>query len=242
MKMRIYRLLLISAAVMIALTSCDKEKQEEVERVIERSTVTDLEGNVYQTVKIGDQWWMAENLLTTKFNDGTDITLIPTSDPASDWSNNTNPCYTEINKELFGLLYNGAVINSEKNIAPDGWHVPTDEDWIKLEKEIGMSDGDLYATGWRGENEAIKLTTKYSIGWPEGRVLYGTDEYGFNAKPGGCRIFDGNTNISTNTAFWWTDTNSENELWYRYFDSNEKRIFRQHTYKGYGMSIRCVKD
>jgi uncharacterized protein (TIGR02145 family) len=98
------------------------------------------------------------------------------------------------------------------------------------------------ALGWRGENEAIKLASLNSIGWPEDAPLFGTDEYGFNAKPGGCKSFSGTTNFQGNLAFWWAASVNGNQAWYRYIDANQTRVFRQYTHKGYGMSIRCVKN
>jgi uncharacterized protein (TIGR02145 family) len=225
---------------MMLVFSCKKEETEEI--IIERSTVTDIDGNVYATVKIGDQWWMAENLRVTSFNDGTALNYIALNSEDSLWANATDPSYTFINDSISGNLYNGNVVLSDKNIAPAGWHIPTDDEWKTMEATIGMHSTELHQTGWRGEFEADRLASKYSQGWPEGGLLYGTDEFGFRALPGGCRIFDGQTNISGLTAFWWTRSSTEGELWYRYIDSQEKRIFRQHTYVGYGMSIRCVKD
>jgi uncharacterized protein (TIGR02145 family) len=224
----------------VVFTGC----QEEVvpPRVIETSTVTDVDGYVYKTVKIGNQWWMAENMVVSSFNDGTDLAYIATSSLDSIWSSTPNAAFTFINDGQYGNLYNFAVVESTKNIAPDGWHVPTDEDWKILENEIGMSAEETQSLGWRGNYEAEKLTSFYSAGWPEGSTLFGSDEFGFNAKPGGCRLFNGQTNYQGNTSFWWTASTNGNEGWYRYIDANQTRIFRQHTYKGYGMSIRCVKN
>lgn len=226
--------------VAVLLNSCKPNETDT--KVIETGTVTDIDGNNYKTVKIGNQWWMAENLAVTHFSDSTDIALIDITSMDSTWANSLNPAYSSINDGQYGFLYNYAVVESEKNIAPEGWHVATDEDWKMLEREIGMSAIESNALGWRGETEANKLTARYSYGWPDGSPLFGTDEFGFNAKPGGCRIFNGETNIQGNTAFWWTSNSEGNEAWYRYIDANQTRIFRQHTYKGYGMSIRCVKN
>jgi uncharacterized protein (TIGR02145 family) len=234
------RYILIFLASMIFLFGCKKD--EEAQPIIEYGTVTDIENVVYKTVKIGDQWWMAENLRVSSFNDGTPIDFLAISESDSIWANTVLPMYTSINDSIFGYLYNAFVVRSDKNIAPAGWHVATDEDWKKLESNIGMNDGELNQTGWRGTDEAEKLATKYSVGWPEGGVLYGSNEFGFTAVPGGCRIFDGRTNISSNTAFWWTASEDGNNNLYRYIDAGDRRIFRQFTYPQYGMSIRCVKD
>jgi uncharacterized protein (TIGR02145 family) len=233
-------LLMTAVAVGVFFTGCQEE--EEPARVIETSTVTDVDGNVYKTVKIGNQWWMAENLRVARFVNGEVIALIEVNELDTVWAGLSEPAFTSINDAQYGLLYNYAVIESSNSIAPEGWHVPTDEEWRTLEKEVGMSSDETVSLGWRGGSEAAKLTSLFSAGWPAGAALFGTDEFGFNAKPGGVRVFNGETNFQGNTAFWWTATTNGSEAWYRYIDANQTRIFRQHTYKGYGMSIRCVKN
>jgi uncharacterized protein (TIGR02145 family) len=233
-------LLTTALCVGVFLTGCQEE--EKPARVIETSTVTDVDGNVYKTVKIGNQWWMAENLKVTRFNDGSPLDFYALDDEDSLWTNSAVASYTFFSDSVMGKLYNYYVVENLKNIAPEGWHVPTDNDWQILEREIGMTLNESNASGWRGTNEANKLVMKYSQGWPSGTALFGTDEYGFAARPAGCRLFNGEMNIQGNVAFWWTASTNGNEGWYRYIDANQTRIFRQHTYKGYGMSIRCVKN
>ncbi len=241
--MRAYlNLLLLLTAVVVGVSFTGCQEEETPVRVIETSTVTDVDGNIYKTVKIGSQWWMAENLKVTRFNDGGPLEYYSVIDVDSLWANATVASYTFFADSLLGKLYNFQVVESTQNIAPEGWHVPTDEDWKILEREIGMSMSESNALGWRGTNEANKLVMKYSQGWPSGAALFGTDEYGFAAKAGGCRLFNGQWNYQGNLAFWWTASTNGNEGWYRYIDANQTRIFRQHTYKGYGMSIRCVKN
>lgn len=233
-------LAVFSLVFIAVLQSCNTDSPEQP--VVETGSVSDIEGNTYKTVKIGNQWWTAENLRVTKFNDGSAITFIDENANDTLWSQANEPAYTTINNGQFGLLYNYAVVESSLNIAPEGWHVATDEDWKALEKEIGMSQNESGSLGWRGTTEAELLTAKNSAGWPEGATLFGKDTYQFNAKPGGCRVFNGELNLQGNTAFWWTASTDGNEAWYRYFDASQTRIFRQHTYKEYGMSIRCVKN
>lgn len=229
---------------MLMLVSCKKDETEE--RIIEYGVMSDVEGHAYTTVKIGDQWWMAENLRVGSFNDGAPIAYIPRIDGADTaWANCITPAYMSINDSVFGKLYNGAVIGSEKSIAPVGWHVPTDEDWKKLEQALGMSVSESNQTGWRGDNEADLMTSKYNLGWPAGdkeKGLYGLDTYGFDALPSGCRGADGRTNIQNNTAFWWSSSRIGNDFIYRYIDLMKKRVFRQQIPAGYGMCIRCVKN
>lgn len=218
--------------------SCNEENTEEY--IIERGTVVDSQGQVYSTVKIGDQWWMAENLAVKTFNDGTSIFEVSPELPDTVWRNLTGPAYTFVNDTLYGLLYNYAVVEDSRGIAPEGWHIPTDDDWKKLEETIGVSN--VNSLGWRGEREAEDLVPKFSIGWLEGSYLFGTGKFGFEALPGGCILFNGIRSSQGNNAFWWTSTPTNTEAYYRYIDADKKQIFRQKTYKNYGMSIRCVKN
>jgi uncharacterized protein (TIGR02145 family) len=224
----------------LLVVSCNKTDEE---KSIETGTVTDRNGHVYATVKIGDNWWMAENLRVTVFRDSSDINWVESLEADSVWANQQGGACTYTNDTLYGLLYNFKAVSDERGIAPEGWHIATDEEWMELEKEIGMSDDQANKLGWRGTKEAEKLAPLYSRGWPEGSELFGTDEYKFMALPGGCRLFNGILNTQNNTSFWWTaSSDNAEEGWYRYMDYNQDRIFRQHTYKGYGMSVRCVKD
>lgn len=239
--MRVFNLILIFA---IILLGCRKE--DETEYTIEYGTVMDIDSNIYVTVKIGNKWWMAENLRVSRFNDGSPLDYIPVVDGYDTlWSMASNPAYCFINDTLYGYLYHGLVVQSEKQIAPEGWHIPTDEEWKDLEATIGMKQSEIEATGWRGIAEANALASKYNLGWGANNQdvgLYGSDYYGFNAKPSGIRSHDGRTNIQGNTAWWWSASVSDGNLIYRHIESRERRIFRQFIPNGYGLSIRCVKD
>ncbi len=241
MRNRVKGLTFILVTIFLAVgTSCKKKSKDDA-IVIETGTVMDIDSNIYETVKIGDQWWMAENLNVTKFNDGTPIMEITTSENDSIWSKNTLPAYCLIDKR-YGRLYNWQAVSDQKNIAPKGWHIPTDEEWKQLEKHIGISETEVEKLAWRGSNLAGKLLPLNNVGWPTVSAVYGTDDYGFSALPGGCRVFDGTTNSSSNSAFWWTATEKGTKAYYRYIDYNNTNIYRQFTYKAYGFSIRCVKD
>jgi uncharacterized protein (TIGR02145 family) len=136
-------------------------------------------------------------------------------------------------------------LNGNKNIAPDGWHVPTDEEWMELEKTLGMTADEVLQTGWRGNEEANLLVSQYNQGWPANDQdigLYGSDYYGFNALPANVRGHDGRTNIQNNSAWWWCNSVENGRNYYRSIDTYHQRIFRQVTLPAYGMSIRCVKD
>ena len=230
----------ISVFMMLGLQACKKEPQTPI--ILEYGTVIDVDGNSYKTVKIGDQWWMCENLRVKHFQDGSNITFIGNVDQDSLWAQATESSYSYINDSLFGCFYNQLAVQDSRKVAPTGWHIPTDEEWKALEKTIGMSSTQADKFAWRGSNEAEKLLNENSEGWPSGTVPFGLDSYDFSIFPAGCRLFNGEL-TNGNTAFFWTSTVSSNgNAYYRYFDYKKKNIFRQTTYPKYGMSIRCVKD
>ncbi len=225
--------------LLITVFSCKKHKEEKKE--LETSAVSDIEGNIYKTVKIGDQWWMAENLRVKKYNDGSSILEVVELDNDSVWAKQTEGAfyYNDISS---CFLYNGFAVKDVRKVAPTGWHIPTDEEWKTLEKTMGMNAEEANNTAWRGANIGDKMAIKSSIGWPSTSILFGTNEFGFTAVPGGNRGYDGYKNKQASMAFWWSSTTIDNHLWYRYLDYQKTEVFRQHIDKNYGFNIRCVKD
>lgn len=237
---------LVIIMFIVVLTSSCKKEEENTPAVTqpETGTVTDIDGNIYETVKIGDQWWMAENLKVRTYNNGQPLPSIAKN--SFDWVD-TLPAYClyDETNDKTGYLYNWYVVSNTLKIAPVGWHIPTDEDWKQLEKSIGMSQDEADRTGWRGSNEADKLKVASPQGWTPYGTIWSTNESGFTALAGSCRLFNfdpGDPGLSA-TGFWWTSTNHNNDqAWYRYLDYKSSGVFRSHTYKGNGYSIRCVKD
>ena len=226
--------------------SCKKDKEAPV-ITPETGTMTDVEGNVYKTVKIGNQWWMAENLKVKKFSNGNLITHLSSSQNwIADlpgycaWSDESN---TTTN--FPGLLYNWAVLVDSNNIAPEGWHIPTDAEWKALEKELGMSVAESDLSGWRGNDEGEKLKIESPADWIQYGDVWSTNASGFTARAGGCRLFDGSWADPglSHTGFWWTASEyNSSDAWYRYLDYKNSNIFRSASSKHYGFSIRCVKN
>ena len=218
------------------------KKDNETIKSIETGTVTDIDNNVYKTVKIGNQWWMAENLNVKNYSDGY---AIPKGDQ-SNWNTDVNGLYSNISEinPTPGLLYNWHTINNSHKIAPAGWHIPTDDEWKELEKYLGMSQSNVDKTSWRGTNEGDKLKMEARKGWTDFENVWGNNESGFSAVAGGCRLFNWTLGSTNNwTGFWWTATDHpDNKAWYRYLDYKKSNIFRYYDYKNYGFSIRCVKD
>ncbi len=193
--------------------------------------LADIDGNVYHTVTIGTQVWMAENLKTTKFNDGTTIPLVTVD---TDWAALTTPGYCWYNDSVsyeatYGALYNWYVVNTGK-LAPKGWHVPTDSEWTVLTTFLG---GTTVAGG--------KLKETGTAHWDT--LVGATDEYGFTALPGGCRIFLGSFYYIGSLCYWWSATV------YNATSAWDRALVSDNTYVGvyindyqYGLSVRCVRD
>ena len=233
------QVLFIVVFLMLGLQACKKDTNTTI--VLEYGTVNDVDGNTYKTVKIGEQWWMCENLSVKHFKDGSEIPYVENGDQVT-WANATEPAYSFINDSIYGCLYNNFAVQDARKLAPAGWHIPSDEEWKTLEKNLGISEEQSNLFAWRGTNEAELLLIKKSEGWPNGTLPYGLDSYAFTLLPAGCRLYNGELTSGFN-AFFWTSTSAANgKGYYRYFDYQKKNIFRQTTYPQYGMSIRCVKD
>ncbi|NJK95931.1 MAG: hypothetical protein HC905_14355 [Bacteroidales bacterium] len=210
-------------------------------------TVTDYQGNTYQTVKIGDQWWMAENLKTTKYSNGSDIPLVTNdatwvslSAPGYCWYNDNEA----LNKDIYGALYNYYAVETG-NLCPAGWNVPTDMDWKQLEMFLGMSQNDAEILGFltRGTDEGAKLKETGTMYW-EAPNAGATNESGFGARPGGHRSeSNGTYEVEGQYGNWWTSSgyNTETAL-HRSMSYNGQEIHRNNMDKSYGFSVRCVKD
>jgi uncharacterized protein (TIGR02145 family) len=221
----------------------------------------DYDGNNYSTVLLSDQTWMAENLKTTHFTDGTEITLVESTSAWNELSYTDKAnCYydnSSSNGNNYGVLYtwaaamNGAE-SSETNpsfvqgACPCGWHLPSDEEWIELEMYLGMSYEEAYAVGWRGTDEGDKM--KSASGWDDNGN--GTNSSGFSALPGGSRKNNLFIGIGSSTYFW-SSTEYIN-INYCAFNRSLSSLYSQvgwfsaaHYYgypKDFGLSVRCIKD
>ena len=197
------------------------------------TTVTDADGNIYQTVTIGTQEWLAENLKTTKYNNGTSIPLKTTN---AEWSNLSTPAYCWYNNDqatfgnTYGALYNWYTVKTG-NLCPTGWHVPSDAEWTTLTDYLGglnVAGGKLKETGtthWHEPNHGA------------------TNESGFTALPGGLRYDDGTFFSIEYGGNWWSSTEySSTNAWDRSVDFSVPAVGRFDDDKKWGLSIRCLKD
>ena len=238
MKFHVYCLIVV---VLLCLQACNKKTVSASEP--ETGTVTDVQGHVYGTVKIGDQWWMSENLRVTVFNDSTPIQeILP--DSVFRWKETTQPAFCRLDNR-YGLHYNWMSVAGSHQLAPAGWHVPTDAEWMELERNLGMSADDCEATGWRGTSECAKLLPDASVGWPgEAQAkVYGNNSSGFSALPGGCRLFNGGVgDVSASAYFWCASARDATTAWYRNLSADHAQLYRYATYKTYGFTVRCVRN
>jgi uncharacterized protein (TIGR02145 family) len=210
----------------------------------EIGTVTDIDGNLYYTVKIGDQWWMLENLRVTHYRNGDPIPHV-TDDFT--WSGLTNGAYCEYdnnsaNVATYGRLYNWYAVDDSRGIAPAGWHVPSDDEWKQLEMYLGMSQAEADATGYRGTDEGGKLKEAGTTYWYSPNTG-ATNESGFTALPGAYRRNDGYFDYMGYFAVFWCSTQIYSEgAWDRYVPYDGSQLIRGGDFKQYGFSVRCVRD
>ncbi|HEY6915650.1 MAG TPA: fibrobacter succinogenes major paralogous domain-containing protein [Paludibacter sp.] len=204
------------------------------------SIVTDADGNVYNTVTIGTQTWMVENLKTTKYNDGTSIPLVAN---ASSWSTSTTPAYCwyandAANKNKYGALYNGYAISTGK-LAPTGWHIATDAEWTTLENYIGVNTGKSGTV-----TKALSATTDWTTSTSPGAIgndLSINNSSGFTALPGGIRDNTGIYDMVGTDCYYWTSTGTTT-LSYRNFNYQKYTITKNTKARNFGYSVRCIKD
>jgi len=197
------------------------------------TTVTDIDGNVYKTIKIGNQWWMAENLKVTHYRNGDPI---PNVTDNSAWSGLSTGAYcnhdnNEINVDTYGRLYNWYAVVDSRNIAPAGWHVPTDAEWQTLVDYLG---GSAIAGG--------KMKEAGTTHWYSPNTG-ATNESGFTALPGGWRDMDGYFSSLGGSAYFWSSTEydtSTAEMHILYFKHSS--VNHISGLKRCGLSVRCVRD
>ena len=212
------------------------------------TTVTDIDGNVYQTIIIGDQEWMMENLKVTHYRNGDPISHVTDN---STWAGLSTGAYcvynnTPSNADTYGALYNWYAVDDSRNIAPVGWHVPTDDEIKELEIYLGMTQAQANDTGYRGTNEGSKLAGNANL-WNNG-ALENNSEFGssgFTALPGGYRYYDyGSFNNVGDYAYFWTSTEhyGSGSACYRILSYDNSGVSRNYYDKKFGFSIRCLRS
>ena len=222
----------LSIALTLAVTACKTEEK------LPGNVITDVEGNAYKTVNVAGRTWMAENLRTTKYTDGTPLHLTINK---SDWFYNEIPAYSWYkndsvkNGKPYGVLYNWYAINYSTNgnkyVCPTGWHVPTDVEWKSLVNYLG---GQLIA--------GAKLKMKDTIYWNTPNK-FATDSVGFHIVANGIRNALGDfMGMRYITNFWCSNEESDNHGWDYGMYHNSNIIVKFANLKVNGYSVRCIKD
>lgn len=232
---RIYSIMLIFAGMFLFFTnSCEKQEVYEIPDVIlTYQNISDQEGNVYKTIQIGTQVWMAENLRSTKYRDGTDIPFV---DNDILWDNSIAGAYCNYENDdqllnSYGRLYNWYAVQDRRGLAPTGWHIPTESEWETLANFLG------------GENiTGSKIKEKGISHWniPNSDA---SNESGFTALPCGARGEMGQYCFIGTIGYWWSaDLTGNRTAYLRGATNNSTKIFRYAYNKKYGFSVRCIKD
>jgi uncharacterized protein (TIGR02145 family) len=199
------------------------------------SGMTDIDGNTYTSIIVGDMEWSVENLRVSKFNNGD---AIPNVSMGSNWSSTTTAAHAYYSNDptynlVYGKWYNWYAVDDSRGLCPTGWHVATNQEWLDLEIMLG---GASLAGG------VLKSTSSL---WNNSSVV-GTDEIGFSALPNGFAESNGNSNYMNYYGYFWTSTSYDSNRSYfrelrhdsQYLTSPYGRIISP----GYGMACRCVKD
>ncbi len=186
--------------------------------------VMDVVGNIYNIIEIGEQTWIQENLRVTHTPDGSAISGYAYID-------------NEDSIAKYGLLYtwdvamNGSKEEGAQGICPDGWHLPSDDEWKQLEKALGMTQAEANMVNtWRGS--------------PVGTMMLDGGESGYEAQLAGRRSSSGGFSLMGRMEYMWTSTEYTGTLaWRRCLDAYSTAVGRWNTFpKSYGFSVRCVKD
>jgi len=229
--------LLLIGLIIILSNACKKGDSKPTpitpEPVPPATTVTDIDGHIYHFVTIGTQVWMLENLKVTRYRNGDSI---PNANNNAEWGNISTGAlcdYNNIpnNSATYGKLYNFFAVSDSRNIAPVGWHVPTDAELTTLLNYLG---GDSIAGG--------KLKESDTIHWKSPNTG-ATNESGFTALPGGVRLFSGFFASLGNFAIWWTATESDTvkAICFDMFHDNST-VNKSGYNKFCGLSVRLIKD
>ena len=194
-------------------------------------SMTDQQGNVYKTIVIGNQEWMAENLKTSIYRNGNAIANITDN---AQWEGLTTGAWASYNNNSqfdcpYGKLYNWYAVADPRHVCPTGWHVPTDGEWTTLTDYLGgasIAGGKMKTiSGWQAPNQG------------------GANESGFSGLPGGYRYSGGDFSYVGDYGYWWSSSESSTvSAWYRNLYYNSGSAGRYGYSKQDGFSVRCLRD
>ncbi len=247
---------------LFVIVSCSEDTEPEI------TTVTDIDGNVYQTVTIGFYEWTVENLRVSRYNNGDPI---PTGLNNTGWENTTDGAYAiyphgnidgidspEKMIAAYGKLYNWYAVDDPRGLCPEGWSVPGDDHWTEMYDYVVDQGYPHSHSAINGAGNALKscrqidsplgddCDTSEHPRWDEDTWSnynhHGFDEFGFSALPGGYRWTDGGFGRLGAGGYWWSSTESVPAAWGRAMDRNFGGVFRYGYSKSFGFSLRCVRD
>lgn len=224
---------ILSMIVLLFSISCEQDTESpDSTNTSSFGELTDQAGNVYKTVVIGTQTWMAENLKITRYNDGTNIPLLTDN---NQWRFNNTPSYSFYAHDSaqyapLGTIYNWHVVNTQK-LCPTGWHVPSKQEWTTLVDYLG---GSAIAGG--------KLKMKDPSNWNSPNAG-ATNESGFSAISAGAREFLGTFGENGMFAYWWSSSEyTENNATCCHISASSAMAYIDDNFKSSGLYVRCVKD
>lgn len=190
---------------------------------------TDVDGNSYQTVQIGNQCWLAEDLRTTLYRNGSSI---PNVTEDSDWAGLSTGAWAyyandDLNSDVVGKLYNWFAVNDTRGICPTGWKIPSDDDWKNLEIELGMTSDEANNVEWRGTDMNV------------GENLQSAG--GFSADLNGSRATNGAFSGGGRNGSWWSSSETDGTtVWTRFLYFEFTGVYRSNSNKSFGLSVRCM--
>ncbi len=202
-------------------------------------TMTDIDGNIYQTVRIGNQEWMAENLKVTHYNNQA---AIPNVSNYAQWTELTTGAFSwydndfETFGQYYGALYNWFALTDSSSLCPDGWHIPSIGEWDTLCSHLGGASvaGGKLKSG---------LTAWHEHPYWNPPNYFGTNESGFSAFPGGFRSsFGGFFSDLGPSGYWWSSTPDEETIAGIWLSTHFAGAYYELYRKNSGVSVRCVRD
>jgi uncharacterized protein (TIGR02145 family) len=197
-------------------------------------------------ITIGNQTWTSKNLDVTTYRNGDPI---PQVTDATEWNSLTTGAWCYYNNDAsnnatYGKMYNWYAVNDPRGLAPTGWHVPTDAEWKTLEMELGMTQAQADAIGFRGTDEGSQLADNAALwrnGLLETNANFGAS--GFDGLPGGYRLYNGSFYYRGNTILWWAASEAgPTNAWSRNLHYNNARVYRNSGNKKNGYYVRLVQD
>ena len=219
---------------LLTFVGCKKDEGNSSSVIQYGAGAIDIDGNTYQSVIIGNQEWMVENLRTSKYSDGTSIPNVTNN---TQWGNLSTGAWSHYENDssqyeaISGKLYNWYAVIDPRGLAPNGWHVPTDAEWTVLTDYLSAN----------GHSGAEGRALKSKSGWNYGGN--GIDDYGWLGLPGGSRNGDGYFGNVGNFGSWWSSSQSDAyDAWNRDLSSFYDAVYSYYYNKRNGFSVRCLRD